>query len=486
MIPVVLDDRYTGSTRKVTLEKFSNGSSVIGEIEENGDRFIRFLFPDSFTRDGARQYIRNRGLNNIYFRREENGRVFIKKLYLTTPVGTDIICSQEDTASIDRAKAILGKSKFDALSKIEMEHNGDVPFLLGVIPMAFHGKDSIIANGIEFYREQVTEMIKKFVNLPVHLGHLGMFEDYQDRIANTVSAEVDENGDPFTWNYIYPHGKGAEIRNDLKIAAAQGMLGTFRISMTGDPVEYDEVDEDDKDYERGIYVRMRDWVPESQDFVYAEAAAGSRAIEIVNRRGGSNIKISNLNDEEIGGEELKNMSEILVALKEHSVIALSDLMLIPAIRTAVESHIQVKVDEAKKSLSADKEFMSEAIELCDNSILLESARVKSVVDSKVQDRKNQIDADIEKINKIASVNGVNLSEDQAFLVKTNLDGEQTDAEILNLIKTCALIKNGLGGIKGRLFSNPDENKDNKVRMSAHGASVERVGIEQMQDDMHSG
>jgi hypothetical protein len=344
--------------------------------------------------------------------------------------------------------------------------------------MNFNGKDKIVANGIEFDRKLTIDMIDDFNNLPIHLGHLGYFDDYKDRVGNTVAASVDENGNPFTWSYIYPHGKGAEFREDLLVSASQGLLDSHRVSMSGDPIDFEVVDKEDNDYGQ-IDIRMTEWKPEAQDFVFAEAVSGSRAISIVN----SDSSTKTIDNNE-GGNEL-TLSEILAALKEHKIIALSDLLQIDAIKTAVDEHLKLFLSNQKESLKSDKEFVKEVIASCDESLIVDNDRIEKIVDIKMSQRKEKIDSSSDKIVALAKDNDIELSDGQAALVRMNLNGKQDDVQIIALCKNAAMFE-GLGGISGKLFTKSDEdNTPAKIEMNDFGASIREVDPSKRTFDLHT-
>ena len=436
------------------------------------DRMIISIeFPDDWSRSQAHKYISNRKLNNVYFKRGKDGQIFMNRIKLAEKI--DQVVSDKDLTM-----EILGKEKYDALSKIEIRNGGEIPFLVGVVAMNFDGNDKVVANGIEFDRKKTVEMVDSFTDLPIHLGHVGMFEDYKDRVGNTVAAHVDEDGNPFTWNYIYPHGKAADFREDLLVSASQGLLGSYRVSMSGDPIDYETVDKEDDDYGQ-IDIRMVEWKPESQDFVFAEAITGSRAVSIVNSKSQDKPKI----EENQGGNEL-TLSEILAALKEQKVIALSDLLQIDAVKVAIDEHTKILLSNQKDTLKNDEEFTKEVVSSCNESILSESDRVEKIVDIKMSQRKEKIDSGSDKIITLAKENGIELNEGQAALVRMNLNGKQDDAEIVGIIKSAAMFA-GLGSISGKLFTKSDNDTPAKIEMSEHGSSIREVDPSKRISDLHT-
>ena len=476
MIIWTLDDREYGEglVQKIL---FDQKKGIYANRLIDDGRIISLEFPDDWTRLQAHKYVSNRNLNNVYFKRGKDGQIFINSIRLTEEI-SEVVSDKE------LAEKILGEKKFVALSKIEERNGGDTPFLVGVVAMNFNGQDKIIANGIEFDRKQTVKMIDEFTDLPIHLGHLGMFEDYKDRVGNTVASSVDEDGNPFTWSYIYPHGKGADFREDLLIAASQGLLGSHRVSMSGDPIDYEVVDKEDDDYGQ-VDIRMKEWKPESQDFVFAEAIQGSRAISIVNTSTGAttgNIDDPNI-DENEGGKEL-TLSEILAALAEHKMIALSDLLQIDAVKIAIDEHTKVLLSNQKSELKNDEEFAKEVIASCGDSVISESDRVEKIVDIKMSQRKEKIETSSDKIVSLAKENGIELSDGQAALVRMNLNGKQDDAEIIEVIKNASKFAE-LGSITGKLFTKSENDDPAKIEMSEHGASIREIEPSKRVHDLHT-
>ncbi len=469
MIIWTLDDREygMGEYTKFVLDK-AKGIEAVGHID---GRILSINFPDGWTKSQAHKYISNRDLNKVYFRKDiRTGKVSVNRIKLTEKI--DQIVSDKDLS-----QKILGE-KYDVLAEIEIRNGGEIPFLVGVVAMNFDGQDKTIAKGLEFDRKKTIKMIDDFNNLPIHLGHLGIFEDYQDRVGNTVAASVDKDGNPFTWSYIYPHGKGADLREDLLISASQGLLGSHEVSMAGDPIDYEIVNEDDDDYGQ-IDIRINEWKPESQDFVFAGAISGSRAISIVNSKQQNEPKI----EENQGGNEL-TLSEILAALKEHKLIALSDLLQIDAVKVAIDEHTKILLSNQKNELKIDEEFAKEIISSCNESVLSESDRVEKIVDIKMSQRKEKIDSSSDKIITLAKENDIELNDGQAALVRMNLNGKQDDAEIVKIIKNAAAFTE-LDSIKGKLFAKSDKDTPTKVEMSEHGSSIREVDPSKRISDLHT-
>jgi hypothetical protein len=468
MIIWTLDDRSydISETNKISLDP----KKGIVATRHNDGRILSIQFPLGWTKSQAHKYVSNRDLNKVYFRRDANGKVLINRIRLAEKI--DQVVSDKELS-----QKILG-DKYDVLAEIEVRNGGEIPFLVGVVAMNFDGQDKIVANNIEFDRKKTVKMIDDFTNLPIHLGHLGMFEDYKDRVGNTVAASVDKEGNPFTWSYIYPHGKGAEFREDLLIAASQGLLGSHRVSMSGDPIDYEVVDKEDDDYGQ-VDVRINEWKPESQDFVFAEAISGSRAVSIVN----SELQYEPEIDENQGGNEL-TLSEILAALKEYKTIALSDLLQIDAVKVAIDEHTKILLSNQKSELKNDEEFAKEVIDSCGDSVLSESDRVEKIVDIKMSQRKEKIDSSSDKIITLAKENGIELNDGQAALVRMNLNGKQDDAEIVGIVKSAAMFT-GLDSIKGKLFTKSDNETPTKIEMSEHGSSIREVDPSKRISDLHT-
>jgi hypothetical protein len=253
--------------------------------------------------------------------------------------------------------------------------------------------------------------------------------------------------------------------------------------MAGKPTEVEIVEEDDKDFGK-IRARIIEWEPESQDFVSSEAIDGSKAMSIVNSK---QVVVDSDESSVQGGFDLKTMTEILAALKEHESIALSDLLTIPAIKTAIEAHVQIKLNEHEQGLPKNKEFMVKAIKSCDDDIINGSDRVGKIVNSLVEGRSRNIDALAEKVSVLARNAGINLSQPQVVLIKNNLTGEETDTLLLEIIKNASKFTKGLGGVEG-IFEKPTTEKIemSKINREGLGAGISEVDLDKVAADIAVG
>lgn len=470
---ISLDDGYDG---EIDFVLFDRGRGVKMGMDEEG-RVVCFTFSHrkNWSRKQATNYLRKRNLNNLLLRKDQDGSLTTNSINLTATIG-HIYNSGHD---LETAEKILGPTKFKALSEIEQKHGGDIPFLFDIVAMNFAGKDKAVFNRFEFDRKGTTDMIKEFNGLPMHLGHLN-FSDFIDPIGNSVASMVDPNGNPVILSYIFPHGKAGEFRESLLIAQAQGLLGKKdqpfgRVSVAGDPVEFTEVQSDDKDFGK-IFVRLQKWTPTAVDFVTREASKGSKVRSIKNRERGNRIS---------GGKKLETLSDVLEFLKTHGAIALSDFMQIPAFKSAVDSHTKLTVDAAlekqKIELSSNKEFAVGAIEKLDSEEIAGVAIVNSVVNERVEARKRSIDSTVDKLHTLASNAKVELTDEQALLVKSNLTGEEEEPAIIELIKSVSKFSHGLTGVIGSVGLGKEADRTPKIALSGNGASVEEVSPEKLSE-----
>ena len=73
-IIINLDDNYFGDTERVVHDE---SKGIYADFETGTSRVVRFIFLSrgGWDRDGAYKWIRNRKLNKVYFRKQEDGKV---------------------------------------------------------------------------------------------------------------------------------------------------------------------------------------------------------------------------------------------------------------------------------------------------------------------------------------------------------------------------------------------------------------------------
>jgi hypothetical protein len=463
---ISLDDFYSGSTTRIP---YNEEKGIYADFAEGSSRIIRFIFLScgGWDRETAARWLRKRGLNKIYFRKESNGNIYLNHVSLSAPV-SQIECSDDKTT----VEKVFGKEAYAKIMEIENRHNSDKPLVVKVVAMDFKGKDFVIGNGIKFYRDQVQKMVKSFSGLGIRLGHPNLFESYSKRIGNTVGSYVDDDGNPVTYSYINPHSEAGDFREDLRIAEAQGQLESFEVSMFGNPIDYETVKDEDVEKEDGARVLMHKWEPTGQDFVDEGAVSGSRAVQIANA-----VIPEDTKTDQLGGSKV-TIAEILKALSEHDgLIALSDFLSVKAFRKAFDEHVEVKLTEARRTSLSDLEFIKEVINTCPDEVLTESDRISKIVNDKVAKKRKQMADKVEDIAKIAEANKIELNENQMFMVKNNISGEETEEEILGFIKAAKMFDQPSLGVTAGLFSSP-EDKSGDVKLSkkreSFGASMEIV------------
>ena len=225
---ISLDDLYEGSTSRVP---YDETKGIYADFAQRTNRIVRFVFMSrgGWDKKAARKWLKNKGLDKVYLRKNDDGSMFINHISLSVPI-SQIECS-DDSSEIESA---FGKESYKNILSIENRHNSDKPMVVKVIAMDFQGKDFVVANGIKFYRDQIKKSINKFSGINIRLGHPGFFEDYSKRIGNTIASYIDKDGNPVTLSYIHPHAEAGEFREDLRIANAQNNLESFEVSMFGE------------------------------------------------------------------------------------------------------------------------------------------------------------------------------------------------------------------------------------------------------------
>ncbi len=466
-IVVSLDDLYLGETTRVP---YDEAKGIFADFQTGTTRIVRFIFLEhgGWNKGKASKWIRNRKLDKVFFRKMPDGTIFMNSICLSVPIS-----KVELSDSSSEVKKALGSDSFDRLMAVENRHGSDKPFVVKVVAMDFKGKDFIVANGIKFFRESTVKMIKDFSNIVIRLGHPSMFDSYNKRVGNTLASYIDDDGNPATLSYINPHGEAKDFREDLRIAEAQGNLESFEVSMFGDPIDYETVKDEDVAKEDGANVLMNKWIPKAQDFVDEGAVAGSRAVEI------SNASLPENHSKHLGGMKV-TISEILEALKKHGgSIALSDFLSVDNFKVAFDEHIKVRLSEQRKELVSDDEFAKEVVEICSSKVIEESPRIEKIINATVDKKRSNFENKLEDIAKICDANGIKLTEQQMFLVKNNIKGEESEDEILGFIKAAQLFEKGIGVTK-HLFTDVEgqEQEIKLVKRESHGAILEVVGADE--------
>lgn len=478
-VVISLDDLYNGKVRRIDYDK---EKGVSADFAIGTSKIVRFIFSGDgdWTEDSARKWMKNRKLNKVYFRRLKDGRIWFNQVCLSAHIN-----QIKNSADSSEVKDLFGGATYDRIMEVENRHGSDKPFVVKVVAMDFKGKDFVVANGIKYYRKTATEMIDQFASLAIRLGHRDYFDSYNKRVGNTVGAYVDSNKNPVSYTYIYPHGEAGEFRENLMLADAQGQLDSYEVSMFGDPIDYETVQDDKVEKEDGARVLLHKWKPTSLDYVDEGAIDGSAAFEIANSNSDEeydDYHTITITGNEEGGSKV-TITEILQELEKQEKIALSDFLSIKAFEDAIDNHIKLSLARQKEELLSDPEFATKVIEKCGEETISKSERVGKIVNSKLAEKNDAIDKAIEDVATIAKKNKIELSKDQMFMVKNNLTGDQTEEEILEFVKAASKFTVGLSGISG-IFQAPDDKKleNSKVR-ELHGASIEEIAPDQITSDI---
>jgi hypothetical protein len=427
---------------------------------------IRFLFSGdrNWTEDQARKYIQNKKLNETRYKSDRTSLAGGIRL-AARDCDIELVKGDEESEIV----GILGKAKYARLQAIEDKYGSEKPFIVKMTAMDFGGKDAIIAdspNGLfRFHKKGTIENIDSFEGIPMYLGHASFLQSFQKRVANTVKSFEDEKGNPAVYAYIYPHDEAGSLREDLLIAEAQGQLNTFQLSCTGDPIDYEVIDDKEhKDFGK-VDVDVETWRAESLDFVSEGAVSGSQLDSIVNTLGTS-THISYP-----GGKKLEiTLSDAFAHLNEKK-IRLSELVEgIPDIKAAIDRQVSEALAKQKDELLTNGEFIKAVVEKADKEVLLSSDVVQAIVDEKFEKHLEEYDEAVESIDKLAKDNDVDLTTAQLQFVKNNLRGGETDQEKISLIQAAAQFAN-LKGVDGFFDDKKEDKGKDRVML---GASVREI------------
>jgi hypothetical protein len=244
--------------------------------------------------------------------------------------------------------------------------------------------------------------------------------------------------------------------------------------MYGDPVDYESVKDEDVAKEHGAHVLMHKWKPTSQDFVDEGAIPGSRAVQIAASKE-KDLFEDPQSQSELGGSKV-TLTEILQALKEHKTIALSDFLAVPCFKVAFDEHVRVELEKRESELSRDDKFAAEVLNSCSDEVISKSARLDKVVNSRVETMRVQLEKNISDIAKIADANDIQLNERQMLMIKQNVKGDESEDQLLELIKAGSHFDKGIGLTDG-VFTSPEQVDDKspvKLANEKFGASLEIV------------
>lgn len=464
MLIISLDDYYDGEIYSRQVH-----DDVEAILEKGSNRIVRFQFNGDWNRESAVRWLKKRNLYKVSLFRRSNGSILVNSICLSARM--------IENAEADKSEIVdlFGKEVYERIMEIEDRHGSDKPFVVKNMAMDFKGKDFVVANGIKFYRDQVKKSISLFSGIRIRLGHPDFFATYNKNVGNTIGAHLDENGNPIAYAYIHPHGEAGEFREDLRIAEAQNRLGNYEVSMYGDPIEYETVNEDSIQKEHGARVLMHDWKPTAMDYVDEGAIAGSRALEV------ANSAIETVYNDDEGGKVV-NLTEILAELSKMKMIALSDFLGIDSFKAAIEAHVKAEIEKTKLEMSKDKDFINSAIENMPESEIIANSRIASFVTEKANEKREQINKKIDSIAKIAEANSIELTEQQMFLVKMNLSGDEKEEDIIKLINSAKMFERGLG-VSRAMFSDEENKEESKIAMSSYGASLSVVSVSDVKDEI---
>ena len=455
MVKVFMNQLYSGDTNQVQLPYRND---VFADVSPDGD-LISFSFSgEHWDNKKARKFLKNRGLNKmITWREHDDGTIVCNHVRLS---------SSMVSRSVTDTQEILGPDVYGRLMEIESSNGSDKPFLVEFTAMDFNGKDTIEANGFRFYRENTNKDIKKFGGKPIHPGHLGFFEDYKDSIGNTIAPFVNGDGNPSVYGYIYPHGGGKILRDNMKIANAQGILNNYPVSMAGTPIDYTVLtDEERQKAKDSAYIDVQSWEPESMDIVFAGAIPGSEAVSIVNAKNNvfANNKITNR-------RRVKKlditMSELIEAMKEFDYIALSDLRQVPAFKKAFDEHVE---NHIREGLSTD-EGIEKAIGIIPEDKLIECSKVKELVDKKVEEFNGDVEVTKDSVEEVAKAAEIELNKVQIWSIRNGINKPLSESEVLERVKQAKELTD-LDNIPGFTLAKKEEVKGDDIKCSDTSGGV---------------
>jgi len=456
-----MNDNYKGDTQLVQLM----GKKVIAEMSDDGSEIVNFLFTgEEWDNDKAMKWIKNRDMNDIMFRRHEDGSIATNRFRLSA---SNVALVEFET---DRARSILGES-YDRIIAIERSHDSERPMLVETVAMNFQGKDTIVGNGMRFHKDKVSPMIDKFGGLPIYPGHTGLLDSHKVAIGNTVGAHISQSGDPANFMYVYPHGEGAVYRENLRIADVQGLLKNYPVSMTGKTRKARILDEDEglevfkKSGDR-VYLDVVEWEPHSMDIIVEPALEGSGAVAIVNsKRDDDGITLRR-------DSRMKSVTEILEAFDGITSIALSDLLSKDVVRKAIESHVEEQIKLAKDNLLTDEKFCNSVIEAAPEEKLVENERIKVLLKAGITKHNEAIEQLKDSIPEVAKKANIELSKVHEFYVRNQINEPMTEAELTELIKKAQDIED-LSDVPGVFLKENHSHSDEDMK----GVAREKVTYE---------
>lgn len=431
-IVIWMDKLYSGECAKSDVD-VDKGVSAYLALSDN--HVVAYSFNGKgWNQERGRSWIKNRKMNEIVWRPHADGSVFVNSILLSGTVSK--------TYEGEDAEGVIGKDKYETIMAIEREHGSLKPFVLEITAMDFKGKKTLVANQLKFFRDQVNEDIKSFTHLPIHLGHIGVFEDYQNPVGNTVFSHVDSKSNPSAFAYIYPHGVAGDFRTNLKLAAAQGeeMLGRYPVSMRGTPTKF-EVQEREGDYEPSIsmsdfvYAEVYEWTKKALDFVDTPAIEGSGPRRIVNSK---DIEPANETKTFVQWKGAKNveptLSDALAVLRNCDTIAFSDIYSIPACKEAIDRYVESEVQAGQRGIAKDEKFQMAALEEIDSKTLAEIPKVAEIVNSAVQGKADAVEERKKMVTTLCETKEIKLSKGQQLYVMEGINGDEDEAEILKRIQ----------------------------------------------------
>jgi len=414
MIVIPMNEIHSGDTKQIELVA---GGKVVANISLDNGSIVSFAFNGSDWNEAkARKWIKNKGINEIMYRKHKDGSVMINTIRMS---------SSPVSLMTGEAEKILGSEVYMKLMKIESSHGSDKPFLVNNLAMDFKGEDFIVGNGLRFDRKKTIRMIDKFGGLPIYPGHIGFFEGHKEPIGNTVSPYVDEAGNPANYMYIYPHGNGKVYRENLRIAEAQGLLKNYPVSMAGRPIKMKILDEEElKECGFKFHAEVNEWEPKTMDIVIEPALEGSGPVSIVNQL---------ISDDGRRHKMDGSMSEILAALSDHSVIALSDLMKVDAVKKAIESYVEERISVSNNTILNDEKISIIMASKLPKDKLASLDLVKSIVDESIKSKLEQIELTRDMVTKVAANSKIELSKTQELFLRGNIKDAMSEQDVLRMI-----------------------------------------------------
>lgn len=438
-VRIRMDDLYQGKVQRVEIDNKKQVNAILSM--QDGHPVAYEFFGRYWSEDKARNYLKNRNMNDILFRVRKDGDVACNHISMSAKVSNHF----ED----ETVRGLLGADAYERLSAIESEHGSSKPFVLEIIAMNFNGKEKVVGNGLEFNRTIETDAIKEFASLTVNKGHLGLWEDFQTPIGNTVSSKIGESGDPISYAYIYPHGDAGSFRTNLRLAAAQGpdVLAKYTVSMRGKPIDLEYLDDDkgepgDVGLGEKPFAKILKWQRKSLDFVVDPALPGSSTLNIVNSKTGEPVTLTSKGGEFIwqsikskGAKKVEvSLSEAQDVLRERDNIAFSDIYGIACCKKAIDEHIALKLASRDAELSADKEFVSKIVKGLTDADFSGMDRVTKLIEDAIKAHDEKIESVRNSVDEIAKKNNIELSKAQSLWIQNGITGTESEQEIVERCK----------------------------------------------------